>query len=100
MEMKSVIRCGSMILCGLFLGVTAQEAGATCRCLCVDGRMQPICERKTEIAPLCPLTLCPSRRVQMAPLGPLMLPPLGTSKCRQAWVCNSDRKCAWQSLCR
>lgn len=100
MEMKSVIRRGSMILCGLLWVATAKPAGAACNCLCVNGRMQAVCERVTEIQPVCPLRLCPSRRAEMAPLGPLVVPPLGTSKCRQAWVCDSQRRCSWQPLCR
>jgi hypothetical protein len=100
MEMKSVIRYRSMVLCGIVWIAIAPPARAACNCLCVNGRMQAVCERITDVAPICPSSFCPSRRALIAPLRPLILPPVGTSKCRQAWVCDSYRRCSWQPVCQ
>ena len=90
----------SMLLCGLISLGAASQAEAACRCLCVDGQMQPICERMTDIPPICPLMQCPlGRSVQIAPLNTPVLPPVGTSECHPSWICDRSRKCWWEQLC-
>lgn len=84
----------------IWVAITS-PAEAACACLCVNGKMRPICERTTDIAPICPLAQCPlGRSVEIKPLNTPMLPPAGTSKCRQSRLCDRSGKCWWEQLCR
>jgi hypothetical protein len=77
----------------------AGEAKAGCTCQCVDGRMQPLCSSTLDIAPPC-MGICPLTMPGIAPLDDLSLPPLGTTSCRQAQVCDQFGNCRWQRVCR
>ncbi len=84
----------------LFLLLASGAAHASCACQCVDGQMQPLCDSAIDLPPLCPPTTCPLTAPSLAPLYPLKLPPLGTSHCRQARVCDASGNCRWQRVCR
>jgi hypothetical protein len=75
-------------------------ASAECLCACVNGTMQPLCQSTLDLPPLCPATICPLATPSIAPISPLTLPPLGTSECRQARVCDTFGNCQWQQVCR
>lgn len=38
----------------------ASPAMADCTCECVNGQMQPLCDRSIDLPPICPPTLCMS----------------------------------------
>jgi hypothetical protein len=81
------------------IGVNA--ADAACPCLCVDGRFVPVCDGDTIDRPkVCPPTVCPIPKPSVAPVIPPGLRGLGPSQCRQAQVCDTSGKCAWEEVCR
>lgn len=84
---------------GLALLLIAGKANAACNCRCVDGQVQPICDRAVDLPRPCPPTLCPLPAPSVAPISRPTLPPLGTSQCRQAQVCGPSG-CGWQEVCR
>ncbi len=93
--MKAVFAClalGSVLLIG-------GRAEASCTCQCVDGEMRPLCENAVDLAPICPPAICPLADRSFVPLNPPTLPPLGTSSCRQARICDSYGNCRWQQVC-
>lgn len=87
------------LVIGLLLPLSFSAANAACTCRCVDGQVQPLCDKATDARPLCPATLCPLPAPSVAPLSSPTLPPLGTSRCRQAQVCGPSG-CGWQEVCR
>ena len=76
------------------------RADASCTCQCVNGEMQPLCSSSLDIPPICPPRVCPMPVPSIAPINPPTVPPLGTSSCRQARVCDPFGNCRWQQVCR
>lgn len=77
-----------VVLIGLFL-LGSREAGAACRCACVNGEVVPLCSNSLEIPPICPPRVCPIVPPAIAPIQPPRIPPLGTNACRMKQVLNS-----------
>ena len=81
--------------------VLAGPAMAACECMCVNGRMKPICESSLDLAPMCGLEMCPMTPLSMAPMAPLTLPPLGTKSCRQVQILNRGTGFyEWRQVCQ
>lgn len=81
----------------LLLGIC--RADAECVCQCTDGQMEPLCQNAIDLPPICPPTICPTMAPSIAPIAPSTIPPLGTSQCRQASVCDTFGNCQWQRVC-
>ncbi len=75
------------------------DAQAACTCQCVDGQMQPLCGSAIDLPPICPPAVCGPAAPSIAPINPPTVPPLGTSSCRQARVCDQFGNCRWQQVC-
>jgi hypothetical protein len=88
------------LLIGILFLMVAGSAHASCVCQCVDGQMQPICQSSIDLPPICPASICPIAAPSTAPINPATLPPLGTSQCRQARVCDTSGHCQWQQVCQ
>jgi uncharacterized membrane protein YeaQ/YmgE (transglycosylase-associated protein family) len=84
----------------LLLAINIERAGAECVCQCVDGKMQPLCQSSIDLAPVCPAAVCPIAAPSIAPLKPATIPPIGTSQCREARVCDTFGNCQWREVCR
>ncbi len=84
----------------LFLALNTERADAECVCQCVDGQMQPLCQSSIDVPPICPAAVCPIAAPSIAPVKPAIIPPIGTSQCRQARVCDTFGHCQWQQVCQ
>ena len=84
----------------LFLAINTERADAGGLCQCVDGQMQPLCQSSIDVRPVCPAAVCPIAVPSIAPVKPATIPPIGTSQCRQARVCDTFGNCQWQEVCR
>ena len=62
-------------------------------------RQVPICDSTLDIAPIRPLAVPPIVLPPVAPIPRLVVPPIGTSSCRQAYLCNSVGQCSFQTVC-
>lgn len=88
-----------LALIGLFL-LSPHDAGADCRCACVNGEAIPLCSNALEIPPICPPRICPLVPPALQPLQPLRIPPLGTSQCRMMQVLNPwTGRYEWKDIC-
>jgi hypothetical protein len=76
------------------------QARAECTCQCVNGRMQPLCSSSLDLPSICPPAICPIMSPSIASINPPTIPPLGTTSCRQARVCDQFGNCRWQQVCR
>jgi hypothetical protein len=92
--MRSVLFALTLSLMG------AGAANAACTCLCVDGRMQPLCDGIIDPPKICPPTVCPIPKPSVAPVVPRTLYPFGGTQCRQAQICDTSGKCEWEQVCR
>lgn len=79
----------------------AGQAYAGCTCQCVNGRSQPLCDSALSIVPSCMDKICPiDETASVRPLTIPRIPPIGTSACEQARVCDTFGNCRWQQVCR
>ena len=62
-------------------------------------RQVPICDSALDIVPVRPPALAPIPAPTIRPIQRPTLPPLGTSSCRQAYLCSMGN-CRWQTVCR
>ena len=76
----------------------SKAAKAACVCLCLSGQVQPVCDSKLDLEPLCPPRLCPLEPPALKPLASPRLPPLGTTSCRQEHVMIGGRW-QWIEIC-
>jgi hypothetical protein len=97
---KSCYAVKAVGLVVVFVAALASAAAAECTCECVSGRMQPLCDSSIDLAPICPLQICPLVAPALPPLSAPTLPPLGTSSCQPARVCDTFGNCRWQQVCR
>lgn len=89
----------SFVVAAWLLGVSAAYAG--CQCVCIGGENQPICSSAMELPPLCPPRVCPIEPARVEPIQRPVLPPLGTSDCRQRQVLNPyTGQYEWRTVCR
>jgi hypothetical protein len=99
--MRSIIFALTLLLisdsAALLIGGSA--ANAACTCMCVDGRMQPLCDGVIDPPRVCPPTVCRPPKPSVAPVIPPNLLTLGGSQCKQAQVCDPSGKCAWEQVC-
>ena len=92
------------ILAGLFvlflLPAAAPDTEAACVCRCVDGKIQPVCDRGSDLRPRCTKKFCPVPPPSAKPVAPKILPPVGTKSCAMRQVMDpKTRRYAWQRVC-
>ena len=84
----------------MFVVALAVMSYAGCRCVCIDGENQPICDDAYELRPICPPRLCPQEPPALKPLTPPRLPPLGTETCDTKYVYDDDLgEYVWKEVC-
>lgn len=85
----------------LLFAFTVTVAHAACRCACVNGSVQTICERSYDIRPVCVPRMCPMTPPSVRPIQKPMVPPIGATRCRQYQVLNPyTGQYEWRTLCR
>lgn len=73
---------------------------ARCQWLCVDGKLEALCERAIDLEPPAPAIWCRPPPRSIAPRLDNM-PPLGSTECRMAQVLNPyTDQYVWKRLCR
>ena len=73
----------------------------SCRCVCIEGKVESLCQNAIELKPICGPQICPFPALGYRPLQPPTLPPIGTKSCRQEQVLNSTTSLyEWQTVCR
>jgi hypothetical protein len=87
-----------------FLLTSAQQVEAACtwnfECdKWGNCRQVPLCDSTLDIVPPRPPALAPIPPPAVAPDQRPTIPPLGTSSCRQAYICNSWGSCSFQTVC-
>jgi len=84
------------------VGITAlvSTLSAGCRCVCMDGRVQPICSSSLDIKPICAPRICPIETPSVKPIQTPVVPPIGTKQCVKKYIYN-DRtmKYEWKTVC-
>jgi hypothetical protein len=89
------------LLLALFLSIATAPAGADCVCRCVNGTVEAICARATDLRPVCSPAVCPVVPPRVAPVSPPTVPPVGTTQCRPEQVLNpATGRYEWRRLCR
>jgi hypothetical protein len=78
---------------------TTVPSRAHCYCRCVDGKVLPLCTNTVEVPPVCAARVCPPGPASLAPVVAPKLPPVGTTVCRQAQVCDHRGNCRWRQVC-
>ena len=87
----------------IVLGAAAANAGCVWKFECPAAgacRQVPICDSAIDLVPIKPLRMAPLVLPPVAPIAPVVLPPLGTRSCRQAYICNSMGQCGYQTVCQ
>jgi hypothetical protein len=86
------------------LTLSSLGAQAACRstfdCSAIPCRQVQICDSTLDLPALPSPALPPVVMPSLRPLNPPTLAPLGTSACRQAYICNSYGQCAWRQVCQ
>lgn len=96
---KRLLLAGAAVL--FLSSFAAPRADARCECKCVNGEMQPLCERASDMPPVCPQRACPIVRPSTGPTPSLQpAPPFGTTECSPAQVYNPRTgKYEWKPVC-
>jgi hypothetical protein len=68
------------------LTVSEMHVLASCECLCIDGRTQPVCDNPSDQARICPARECPSTKA----ISPPQIPPSGIATCAPEQVQDPD----------
>ncbi len=100
--MRSVLFALTLLLIGgsAALLIDIGAANAACACLCVDGQLQPVCDDGIYKPMVCRPAICKPPKPSVAPVIPPNVQGLGGTECKQAQVCDTQGKCAWEQVCR
>lgn len=63
-------------------------------------RQVQVCDSTIDMPALRPPEIAPIPSPSIRPIPRTTLPPLGTTSCRQAYLCDSYGQCGWQSVCQ
>lgn len=73
---------------------------ASCKCVCVDGKVQAECSNTSDAKPVCNPKICPTEIPQITPIHPPKIPPKGTMGCMKKNVYNKTTgKYEWRTIC-
>ncbi len=59
-----------------------------------------VCDDALDLPTIRPPAISPIPPPTIRPIPSPTLPPLGTTQCRQAYLCDAFGRCAWQTVCR
>ena len=62
-------------------------------------RQIPLCDSTLDIVPPKPPAIAPIPPPAIAPIPEPTIPPIGTTSCRQAYICDSWGNCSFQTVC-
>jgi hypothetical protein len=63
-------------------------------------RQVPICESPLDLPGIPSVEIPPIAPPTIAPVPPIVLPPVGTSECRSAYLCDTRGRCRWKTVCQ
>ena len=63
-------------------------------------RQVPLCDSTLDIVPPRSPAIAPIPAPTIRPIPQPIIPPLGTSSCRQAYLCDSWGSCRWETVCQ
>ena len=95
-----MLRLGLLLALILLVGPVTNDAQAACTCRCVNGVMQSVCTRATDLPLGCPPQHCPLPPPSMAPATPDPVPSAGYRECAQRQVLDpATGRYQWQRIC-
>lgn len=75
-------------------------ANASCRCVCMNGKVRVVCSSTLDIEPICSPRVCPIVPPSVEPIQRPRFPPVGTSNCVQKQIYNErTRRYEWKEVC-
>lgn len=75
-------------------------AQASCDCVCVNGRVQQLCDTAYDIPAFCAAQICPIAEPPIRPIMPPTIPPIGTTSCGPEQVFNPlTGQYEWHVVC-
>jgi hypothetical protein len=91
-----------LLLLALGIATTIQAA---CRWTwdCTRGypcRQVPVCDSAIDLPSVPPAQISPISPPSIAPIPAPVVPPIGTTQCRQAYLCDARGRCAWRTVCQ
>lgn len=73
---------------------------AKCKCVCIEGEVQVVCQRTYDIKPVCSPRVCPITPSSIEPIQRPRVPPIGTKRCVQKQIYNDDTgRYEWKEVC-
>jgi len=83
----------------LFFIFYSEKTNAACKCMCVDGEMEPICTSALDI-PLPCIGICSIVPPSIPPITSPKIPPIGTTKCEMRQVKSPySGRYEWKEVC-
>jgi hypothetical protein len=82
----------------LAVATHSAPAQATCRSTFIDGRQGQLCDNSLDIPAIPTLGIPPLVPPSITPIQVPVIPPIGTTSCRQAQVWNGSAY-QWRTVC-
>ncbi len=101
--MSKIALDGLLALCLVALFATAADAACRWEFDCSRGypcRQVQVCDGALDTPTIRPPAISPIPPPTIAPIPPPTLPPIGTTQCRQAYLCDGFGRCRWETVCR
>ncbi len=87
------------ILLILIFSIISFTVNASCRCSCVNGQMQNLCDNSFDVQTPC-VGICPITTPSVAPVMAPTVPAVGTSSCQMKQVYNNlTGSYEWKNIC-
>ena len=84
----------------LLTGLIPITSNADCQCMCVNGTVQAMCSRTTDVQPICAPRVCPLTPPSVTPITSPHVPPVGTTQCAPRQVYNEyTHQYEWKEVC-
>lgn len=63
-------------------------------------RQVQVCDSPIDIPAIPMPSISPIPPPSITPIPQPVVPPIGTTQCRQAYLCDNFGRCTWQTVCR
>jgi hypothetical protein len=82
--MKTAVK----VLAALMVASLSSYASAACKCSCVNGQIEAVCQLQTDLPPVCAPRTCTTKPIRAALIGADKAPAPAARQCHETQVLN------------
>jgi hypothetical protein len=82
------MKTAAKVLAALMVASLSSYASAACKCSCVNGQIEAVCQLQTDLPPVCAPRTCTAKPIRAALIGADKTPTPAARQCHETQVLN------------